>query len=236
MITRAQIKRKMQIVFAQVYRRGLKNYNFSIISNNCWGGAVYDMFHLPYKTPTIGLWMTADDYLCFLKNISFYFSQDLKQIEWSESHCAQLLQERKKSGKYKFELCDLIIGRLFDIDIVFLHYHSFEEAKEKWDRRKNRINYDNLIVKFNDQNGFQPHHFDVFENLPFKNKLFITAHNDLCGKPNVVFINEPDLDGSVKDDTIISKMPFNLKQYLNKIGDDRDEFKNIEGGGTLPPR
>lgn len=44
------------------------------------------------------------------------------------------------------------IGKLDDIEVVFLHYKSEEEAYQKWNRRKKRINYNNLIFKFNDMN------------------------------------------------------------------------------------
>lgn len=37
------------------------------------------------------------------------------------------------------------------IEIFFLHYHSEQEAREKWERRIQRINWEKLLVKFNDQ-------------------------------------------------------------------------------------
>lgn len=232
-MTKEQIKRRLKILVGFYKRIGLKNRCFSILSNNCWGGAVYDRYHLPYQSPTIGLWLTAEDYLRFLGNLSFYLSQDMQQINWRESHCKELVQERKQRGKYSFDLDELIIGRLCDVDIVFLHYHSFDDAKRKWNYRKERINYDNLLVKFNDQNGFHKRLYDEFEKLPFKNKLFITAHKELCGKPDVVFLDEPEWDGSIKDDTILSKMPFDLKNILNRVCEDSYEFENIRGG-VLP--
>ena len=36
---------------------------FTIISNNCWAGLVYQHFGLPYNTPTAGLFFFAQDYL-----------------------------------------------------------------------------------------------------------------------------------------------------------------------------
>ena len=40
----------------------LQNTNFSIISNNCWGGYVYQEQNLPYQSPFVGLFLYAKDY------------------------------------------------------------------------------------------------------------------------------------------------------------------------------
>lgn len=37
-LTREQIKRRLQKISAFYYRTRLKNKDFTIISNNCWGG------------------------------------------------------------------------------------------------------------------------------------------------------------------------------------------------------
>lgn len=86
-----------------------------------------------------------------------------------------------KDSKYADELYlrygdQLVMGKCLDVEIVFLHYHSFDEAKEKWNRRKVRVNYDNLLVKFNDQNGFKEEDYYEFTKLPFKHKIFFTAN------------------------------------------------------------
>lgn len=43
------------------YKR-LTNSDFTIISNNCWGGMVYEAHNLPKESPTVGLSFMADDY------------------------------------------------------------------------------------------------------------------------------------------------------------------------------
>jgi len=35
-----------------------------------------------------------------------------------------------------------------DIEIHFLHFSNAEEVLEKWTRRKKRMNYQNLLIKF----------------------------------------------------------------------------------------
>ena len=56
-------------------------------------------------------------------------------------------------SKYKDELIarhhDAVpLGKLDDVEIVFLHYATKEEAEEKWNRRKQRINWENIYYKF----------------------------------------------------------------------------------------
>lgn len=56
-----------------------------------------------------------------------------------------------------------------------MHYKSIQEAKVKWERRCQRVNWDRLIIKFNDQNGCSSDNIDKYINLNFKNKLFFTC-------------------------------------------------------------
>lgn len=44
----------------------LKSKDFSIISNNCFAGIVYQHLGLQYNTPTIGLYFYPDEYIKFL--------------------------------------------------------------------------------------------------------------------------------------------------------------------------
>lgn len=218
-----RLKRKIKAVYGALRRIGLKNKEFSIISNNCWGGLVYDAFHMRYLTPTIGLWIPSDDYIRFLSNLEHYLSIDIYQISYSECHAKNILIERKKKGIYQDRLEDLIIGRLDDVDIIFLHYANFKDAKDKWDRRKKRINYDNLIVKYNDQNGFIPAFLDQYRNLPYKCKLFFSANENLVrifGKGGFLF-QERDKEGNVND-TVIDRQPFSIKQLLNDAWQKRE--------------
>ena len=115
----------------------LANRNFTIISNNCFAGLTYEYLDLPYSSPTIGLYIFAKDYIKFIYNLKYYFNFELKELKASES-------------KYYYELLrlgqeDSVMGILDDVEIVFLHYKSFEEARDKWERRCKRVNYDNII-------------------------------------------------------------------------------------------
>lgn len=69
--------------------------------------------------------------------------------------------------KYLKECVDsLLLQTYSDLEIIE------QEAREKWERRIKRINWDKLLVKFNDQNGCTETEVNRFMGLPYKNKLF----------------------------------------------------------------
>lgn len=217
MLTKAQIKRRIKKVVAFVYRIPLKNKDFTIISNNCWGGCVYDRYALPYRTPTVGLWIPAGDYLKFIGNLKEYLKKELIPISYKESHVRDILEEREKAGRYDRKLDDFVIGRIGDVDIIFLHYNTFDEAKEKWNRRKERINFDNIIVKYNDQNGFELNNFYEFEDMKYAHKLFFTSNKQLKNDERVHYIEEYEDVGYAVDDIKPSFKSMDITQYLNSV-------------------
>lgn len=92
------------------------------------------------------------------------------------------------ASKYVHKLCHLPkwgnypIGILknTDIEIHFLHYSSAEEACQKWNTRKKRINMDNLLIKLSDtgKDDLSDKEFEktveIFFSLPFINKICFT--------------------------------------------------------------
>lgn len=146
-------------------RKRIKNRNFTIISNNCWAGKTYQYLGMPYMSPTVGLYFFAKDYLRFVSNLHYYLSLDLKFISAEESRYEEILKERNH--------INVPIGVLDDVEIVFLHYHSVEEAKEKWNRRKQRVNYDNIFLKFSKMNLCTEEEMEQFDQLKFSNKFML---------------------------------------------------------------
>ena len=205
----AHIKRKIRKLISPLNRLKLKNRNFSILSNNCWGGVVYDKFGLQYLSPTIGAFFFAEDYIKFLKRIDFYLKLELQEIDFSQS---------KYIGYLSTRLNHCVVGKIGDIEIFFLHYDSFLSASKKREKRKNRINFDNLIVKFSDQNLFSKELFYEFDKLDFKNKIFITTNTEFkSNNTRIVYLKDKYKFGYAKDDIKPSFRKLNLKKYLNWI-------------------
>ena len=194
---------------APLKRIGLKNRDFSILANNCWGGIVSRDRRLPYNSPTCGTYFFAKEYLRFLSDPHRYLAMELEEVPMAESRYAKEILE--KEGRE-----DVTVGRMGDVEVVLLHYPTFAEAKEKWDRRKARIRLDNLLVKFSDQNGFSPEDYETFRNLEFKNKLFLTVNPEyMSGFTRLI----PDKwhEGYAVDDIKSSFRVMNVNEVLNNM-------------------
>lgn len=148
-------------------KKRIKSRDFTVISNNCWAGKLYQYLDMPYLSPTVGLYFFADDYIRFLKNLQYYISLDLEFISIEESKYRDELIRRKHDSAP--------LAKLDDVEIVFLHYKTKEEAKEKWNRRKQRINWDKMYFKFSKMNLCTEEHLREFNELPYINKFMLNT-------------------------------------------------------------
>ena len=193
---------------APLKRIGLENRDFSILANNCWGGIVSRDRRLPYNSPTCGTYFFSKDYLRFLSDVHRYLETELEELPVRESRYAEELISLHGE--------EVVLGRMDDVEVVLLHYPTFAEAKEKWDRRKKRIRWDNLLVKYSDQNGFVPEYFETFRALPFANRLFLTTNPEYRSEFTRVI---PDKwhEGYAVDDIKSSFRVMNVNRLLNEM-------------------
>ena len=206
------IKEKNEKFFYEIKRffvkKSIKNKNFSIISNNCWAGRVYQYLDMPYLSPTAGLYFFAPDYIKFVSDLKRYLNTPLCFISPEDSKYYEEIKRRNQADKP--------IGILDDVEIVFLHYKTKEEAKEKWNRRKERVNYDNIILKFSRMDLCTEKEIEQFDTLPFKNKFVLNNRLPLKYKSEVYWKEEWKEEGIYRDTT-----PFpgnlNLCKLLNVI-------------------
>lgn len=134
----SQYRRKLGRI---LNRQRLRNKTFSIISNDCWGAEVYKHLNLPFNTPFIGLMLSAPCYLKLVANLRHYLAQPLEfQAQSKYDNINEL------SARWAHPIPIATLGG--DVEIQFLHYHSEEEARDKWNRRVQRINWDNIFIKF----------------------------------------------------------------------------------------
>jgi uncharacterized protein (DUF1919 family) len=87
-----------------------------------------------------------------------------------------------------------------EIEIQFLHYTSQQEAKEKWERRMKRIEWNNLYFKYDCSKDYASEELvERFIKLPHKNKLLFGKQNFGC-----------------KEVIVIKDSPYNaIKQFKN---------------------
>lgn len=207
----------LRLKVSKYWRKGLANErqkkllgkDFTIISNNCWGGMIYESYNLPKSSPTVGLFFFADDYICFLKNLKAFVVAPLKFISPKDSKWKERpeVANDKRFGHYP-------IGQLSTeggtIEIFFLHYHSEAEAQEKWDRRCKRINWNRLLVKFNDQNGATQENIDEFLLMPYE-KLFFSCKKWKRMTSDCVVISQPSCYTTIT----ASHEPFGRSRYID---------------------
>ncbi len=188
-------------------KKSIKNKNFSIISNNCWAGRVYQYLDMPYLSPTAGLYFFAPDYIKFVSDLRKYLDTPLRFINPEESKYYDEIKNRNQTDKP--------IGILDDVEIVFLHYKTKEEAEEKWNRRKERVNFDNIILKFSRMNLCSDKEIEAFCNISFENK-FVFNTNKQPKNPSEIYWNGKITNNEILNDTIPFPGPIKLKKLLNE--------------------
>ncbi len=186
-------------------RKKLRNENFTIISNNCWGGTIYESYGIKKMSPTIGMFIMPADYLKFVSDLKHYLEQPLIFISPEESRWRSVLENKRNWGTY-------LIGRLDDIELHMLHYHDQKAARHKWESRIHRINWNNILYKFNDQNGATVDDLKTFIHMPFKNKICFTVKKEMKIHSSILLIKQP---GELKDGIKASREPFGKSKYLN---------------------
>lgn len=154
----------------------LKKCMPSIIANNCWGGLTYNSIGERFKSPLINLFLTEEDYLKLLMCPRKYLEQT---ISFEYTKYSEITHR-----EYPVCSCN-------DILIHFNHYDDFEHAKTCWDKRKNRINWDNLFVFFYTNNIKSA---QIFDELSFPQKICFTSfdvkNEDLNFAIQVPFYNK----------------------------------------------
>lgn len=166
----------------------------TIISRHCWGGLLYNQLGLKFDSPFINLFMNDADFNKLSKNFSHYMSQELIFDHEEYEHIL----------KINYPVC-----RLDDIYLYFNHYTSFEEAKQKWDERKKRINYDNLFFETTTENRALALDFD---SIPLQHKIcFHSGHID---SPDVIDFSkfmenhQQGTIGMLVNNTVNGKIPY----------------------------
>lgn len=110
-----------------------KDGGVSIISNNCWGGVACRTLGIECRSPFKNLSIDDEgDYIRLLRNFKHYMGCGLKFLEYAHN------ENSKK--EYPVMLLD-------DVRVHCNHDLNPEDAVEKWNRRRAKINYDNLVAE-----------------------------------------------------------------------------------------
>lgn len=154
--------------------RLLKAENFSIISQNCIGGVFYHDMGIQFLSPTVNLFFKEPDFVRFVQNLEYYFGVEL-EMYWEEEYP---------------------IGKLDDLYIYFMHYQTCSEAKENWNKRKQRINWEKIIVLATDMEGFDDRVWEEWCKIVYPKVLFTAVKRNSADE---VFFSKYKAFGHVLD-------------------------------------
>ena len=159
----------------------------SIISNNCFGGCIANDYHMEHCSPTVNLQILPEEFPKFCANLKHYMDCDLKEPwGYSEDHKEYL------THMFGYIPTEFPIAVLDDILVVFQHYESFTEARQCWERRKARIDYDNIGYFFHAKNETYADCVKVFLALDLPHSACVTEGFDVEGAHR--FDTPPGLD------------------------------------------
>jgi uncharacterized protein (DUF1919 family) len=171
------VKKWLQALRRRMAHHRVKNENFAVVSNNCWGAHVYQNLNRPYASPFVGLFLSPTAYLRLLSNFPALMVAPLEfRVESEEAWIN--LQRAGHSHRWPIGW----LGR--EVEVQFMHYRSEAEAKEKWQRRCQRMarDQDRWFFKFDDRDGCTKEQLDTFVRLPQKNKVLFTTRRDVSGE------------------------------------------------------
>ena len=143
------------------YRR-LQRSRLSIFSMNCFGGMLSHTLGLPFRSPFVNLWLSEKNFIDLLRAPRAFMEKNF------------LFKEMARQPDLNFDYPVVALG---DVIIYMNHYRSFDAAVEKWNERKQRINWENLFVTMytSDEKILQE-----FDALPYDKKVcFVPFKSDL---------------------------------------------------------
>lgn len=144
------IKAIWRFPFRRIYRIKLKNKQFSLISCNCIGGALSNDLGQQFRSPTVNL--IIPEYLKFVGDLKYYLNIPIVP-----------------GG---VTLHGWPIGMVGDIQILGVHYQNYDDLSQAWERRKKRVNYDNIFLIATDEYIKTQQDIENFSKLPYPKVLY----------------------------------------------------------------
>ncbi len=160
--TSSIVYRIVDKLISKRYRRRIKNDEFTILCSNCIGGTIYHRLGKQFLSPTIDLFFTQPDFVSFCVNLDYYLGKELVFIDNQEGFPLAHLE-----GSESDDIPTITIG--------FLHEKDESNAQIKWERRKQRIKYDNLFIIAYKLDGVTTEQLRRLEQVKCRNKVVLTA-------------------------------------------------------------
>ena len=163
--------------YTRKMRKQLLRSDFTIFSCNCIGGILYNDLGLPFSSPFVNLYLSCADFIRFCEDPKSYLRLPL--VSCASDH-------------------NYPLAKLGDLTLHLVHYESFDQAKEAWERRIERIRFDRLYLIATDRDGYTPELSTRFDSLPYPKVLFVHKPD---GNPNHFYIPGYESNGELGDIT-----------------------------------
>ncbi|MBR2134352.1 MAG: DUF1919 domain-containing protein [Eubacterium sp.] len=165
------IFKKIDEIENRHYQKDLTNHNFTLLTPNCMGGLIYHRLGEKFNSPTIDISMPTHDFMVMINDLDYYMACDITGID---------------NEGFEYPI-GVIKGDDMheDVRVNFVHYKTFENAREKWNIRKQRIIKNNMYVIVCDINDIYEEDKDkvgyisdddlqLFEKFECNNKVMLT--------------------------------------------------------------
>lgn len=180
---------RAQILDFYIRKKKIVDTSVCIISNNCWASmAFYQRFNIPYNTPTVGLFISDTDFIKFISDLPYYLNQTLQFISPERSPAFTEVNFWGKGSDNRLEY-NFPVAMIGDVTLWFMHYKSKQEATEKWERRKKRVNLDNLLIKWSQRYTEDMETVHSFLKTPHKRKIGFVDPNINIDSPKLLKLN-----------------------------------------------
>lgn len=141
----------------------------TILSRDCTGGILCHDLGLQFRSPTVNLSMPPEDFIIFCQYLPAFLAAEVQEAA-----------ERQMSFP---------VGRLStdhgSITLYFVHYESFLEAKEAWNRRRGRVDRNNMrVILHVPPSQLTTQLLDDFELLPYEHKVLLSYGIDTKKHPH----------------------------------------------------
>ena len=165
------------------FRNRITNKDFTLIARDCVGGILYHQLGLKFLSPTINLFFIPEEFNYFCLNLKEYIAGELVELVDNDTPYPVGLIYPVKGAS---------ITRPVRVD--FMHYDSFEQAKNKWNVRKQRINWNNLFVLSTfcyepEIATLTPQLIEDWNKIPYKKAMIV---NQKYGFKKEFVINKPE--------------------------------------------
>lgn len=175
----------------------IQKSRLSIICNNCVGGIIYHTLGLECKSPCKNLAIPNDSFLKLITNLQKYMSLELEFKRWKIDPHSQK---------------EFPVMKLNDIEIWCNHDASVFEAKNNWDRRRKKINYENImLIMYTEEDNIGE---KFLKSTDYNKILFVSEKSRLKGE-NVFVLKllpgQKELWEVVNSSAALGKNSYNYK-------------------------